>query len=322
MRFKTFARRALSTVLGTKAVRFWGMQRRNALAVDSNRMLLGQMHAHRVAGLSDFSSLRQAEFSVYSQWGEDGIIEYIVSRIDAPREVFVEFGVQDYTESNTRFLLKNRYWSGHIFDGSKEHIDFIRKDEIHWRYDLTAAHAFITAENINQLLTANGVTGEVGLLSIDIDGNDYWVWKAITVIDPKVVICEFNSVFGATHSITVPYRSDFSREKAHFSHLYFGASLPALCQLAAEKGYAFVGSCKAGTNAFFVRRDCMQRFTEVTPDQGYVLSGFRESRAPDGRFTFLSGKDRLRMIGDCKVYDLDSAAIVHIRDLDLISEAG
>ena len=114
--------------------------------------------------------------------------------------------------------------------------------------------------------------GGVDLLHIDLDGNDYWVWKEIE-IQPSIVILEYNSVFGLDRTITVPYRSNFNRTNAHFSNLYFGASLKAMYDLTVKKGYSFIGCNSAGNNAYFIRKDKMNGFVrEVTLEEGYVLS--------------------------------------------------
>src|SRR5690606_10773581 len=155
------------------------------------------------------------EFQVYSQWGEDGLIQFLVNNIELPRKVFVEFGVENYTESNTRFLLINNGWSGLVIDGSRENIEFLKNDDIYWRYNIKAECAFITKDNINQILENNGIQGEIGILSVDIDGNDYWVWDAIDSIDPAIVIVEYNARFGTGLAVTVPYDPDFIRAKAH-----------------------------------------------------------------------------------------------------------
>ena len=272
--------------------------------IEANRLMLGQLHADRVRRLPDGAPLHHAEFSTYSQWGEDGIIEYLVSRIDVPHEIFVEFGVQDYKESNTRFLLRNRNWRGLVMDGGADYIAAIRKDGTYWRYDLTAVHAFVSAANINGLIRDNGISGDIGLLSVDIDGNDYWVWKAIDVVSPRIVVCEYNSVFGSERAVTVPYDPEFLRTRAHHSNLFFGASLRALCLLAREKNYAFVGCGSAGANAFFVRRDCMSRLRELTPEEGFVTSRTRESRNARGELTYIRGEDRLAEIAGCELVDV------------------
>src|SRR5258708_40191895 len=107
---------------------------------------------------------------------------------------FVEFGVEDYTEANTRFLLHNRGWRGLIMDGSMPNMQAVRDDPLHWMHDLTAVPAFITVENVNDLIQRAGFGGEIGILSVDIDGNDYWVLDAIRCINPAIIICEINGV--------------------------------------------------------------------------------------------------------------------------------
>ena len=282
---------------------------------DAASMLLGGLHADRVAGVAEAASLAEVEFGVYSQWGEDGIIEYLVSRAEVPNKVFVEFGVQDYSESNTRFLLKRRNWKGLVIDSSVANVRRIRRDTISEMHDLTSVAATVTAENINALISRSGIRGDIGLLSIDIDGNDYWVWKAIDVISPRVVVCEYNSVFGNEHAITVPYDPAFERTAAHHSRLFFGASLPALRRLAEEKGYTFVGCNTSGVNAFFVRSDCSAPFARLAGSAAFVESRFRESRDREGRNTFLSGPARLAEIAECMVHDLGRGREIRIRDL-------
>ena len=147
--------------------------------IEVNSILLAQIYIKRVKELKKATSLKEAEFKVFSEWGEDGIIQYLINNIEIKNKIFVEFGVQDYKESNTRFLLINDLWKGIVIDNDKDCISEIIKDDIYFRYDLTAKDAFITKENINDLISASGFSGEIGLLSIDIDGNDYWVWEAI-----------------------------------------------------------------------------------------------------------------------------------------------
>lgn len=281
----------------------------------NSAMQLGGLHAERIAGLGEITSLAQAEFGVYSQWGEDGIIEYLVSRATIPNKVFVEFGVQDYTEANTRFLLKRRNWTGLVLDSSDSNIRRIQKDPISEMFDLRSVAATVTAENINALIAKAGIHGDIGLLSVDIDGNDYWLWKAIDVVSPRIVVCEYNSVFGDEHAITVPYDPAFDRAAAHHSKLYFGASLAALRDLAAQKGYVFLGCNSSGVNAFFVRGDCAAPFGRLAASASFVQSKFRESRDRSGRNTFLSGIARRDAIGRCPVHDVRTGRTVAIRDL-------
>ena len=260
------------------------------------------------------------EFRVFSQWGEDGIIQNLIHRVAIERPLFVEFGVENYTESNTRFLLVNNQWAGLVIDGSRENIDYIRRDRIYWACNLKAEHSFITRENINEILTRNGVSGDIGLLSVDIDGNDYWVWKAIDTISPRIVVCEYNSHFGPTAVVTTPYDPDFVRDNAHFSKMYYGASICALCTLAAEKGYSPVASNSAGNNVFFVRNDLVGTLTLLTPQSAYRRAQFREYHDESGQLTFDDFATRVRKISHLPVYDLSTGKSTTIADVPGIVE--
>jgi hypothetical protein len=259
-------------------------------------------------------TLRDSEFAVFSQWGEDGILQYLIARVPIENQTFIEFGVEDYLEANTRFLLMHQNWSGLVIDGSEAQVDAIKRQDVYWRHDLTAVHAFITRENINELIGGR-FHGDVGVLSIDVDGNDYWVWEAIEVVSPRIVICEYNSVFGAKRAVTVPYDPKFFRTEAHFSNLYFGASLPALHHLATRKGYVFVGCTKAGNDAFFVRQDLAHHCTALTVEEGYIFSKARESRNSEGRFDFVSGEERLKVIAHLNVFDVEQQKLVRLAEV-------
>ena len=200
------------------------------LLILNGRILSSQLQQEMV--IDDFSSV---EYSVHSQWGEDGIIDWLISRIPSLPRYFVEFGVENYIESNTRYLLQNRNWSGLIIDGSRNNISDIHNQPIMWRHDLTALSAFIDRSNINSLLNENIKSNGVGLLSIDIDGNDYWIWEKIDSINPGIVVCEYNALWGDIHSISVPYSPDFNRTNVHYSNLYYGSSIKALILLAKRK---------------------------------------------------------------------------------------
>ena len=141
------------------------------------------------------------------------------------------------------------------------------------------------------------------------------MWEAINVVNPRIVVCEYNSILGAKHSITIPYDPKFDRTRAHYSHLYYGASLPALCRLADAKGYNLVGTTSIGSNAIFVRKDLGRPFKKLTPEEGYVESKVRESRDRNGQLTYVSGKDRRIIIEDMEVYDLDLGCIRRLKDV-------
>lgn len=274
----------------------------------SERALIiqGGTASREIRRLDKIRDFADVEFSVFSQWGEDGIIQWLIHKIPSIPDTFIEFGVENYKEANTRFLLCNQNWRGLVLDGSKNNIDDIRSDKISWRHDLEAVRAFVTAENINALISECGFGEDIGLLSIDIDGNDYWVWKAITAVRPYIVVIEYNAVFGDLHSLTIPYQPSFERTKGHHSNLYFGASIRALTDLAKAKGYTFVGTNSAGNNAFYVRDDhaesIINRIDRIVPRP----SRFREARNDRGQLTFLRGLSRPTPIENCDVMDLSS----------------
>ena len=246
------------------------------------------------------------EFQVYSQWGEDGILQWLLGQIEVPRSLFVEFGVQDYEESNTRFLLVNNHWSGLVLDGSTASIERVRRSPIYWRHNLKALQAFVTRENIDELLTGQGLSGDIGLLSVDIDGNDYWVWQAITCVSPAIVVVEYNARFGADRCVTIPYDPAFERTRAHHSGIYYGASLPALCALGRTKGYSLVGCNSAGNNAFFVRNDLRPpSLPALTVSQGFVASAFREARDEQGMLMFLSADEERELLAGLPLVEVE-----------------
>ena len=271
------------------------------------RTLIGRQLAWRVRELESINGFSDVEFSVFSQFGDDGIIQWLIHRLSGLRETFVEFGVEDYQEANTRFLLLNDNWRGLVMDDSTRNINAIRRDEISWRHDIQSKCAFVTAENIDQLLLDHGFEGDIGLLHIDIDGNDYWVWRGLTAVRPTIAIIEYNSIFGAERAITVPYNPKFSRGR-RFSNLYFGASLPALCDLAQSKGYDFVGSNSAGNNAYFVRSELHHGLKPLTAAEGYVISKFADSRDSKGRLTYLRDAERLASLRELPVVNTRTGA--------------
>ncbi|MHA6279846.1 hypothetical protein ACXYMT_06660 [Salinimicrobium sp. CAU 1759] len=248
-------------------------------------------------------NIHDAEFKVFSQWGDDGIIAYLVKYLDIKNRTFIEFGVSDYMESNTRFLLINNNWSGVVMDGDRKNIEKIKRQDFYWKHDLSAVHAFITKENINELIKDQGLEGEVGLLHIDLDGNDYWVMKALHIVDPVILIMEYNSMFGYKRPITIPYQADFNWTNAHYSNLYFGASILSLCDLASEKGYDFIGCNTAGNNAYFVKRKYAKDLKSLTAENGFVDAKFRQSRDKDGKLNYLDLKARTEILQGLPVYN-------------------
>lgn len=273
-----------------------------------NRMLTAKlMNKLNLQNSSEIiKNLHKAEFQVFSQWGDDGIIQFLINYLDIEDKRFVEFGVENYLESNTRYLLINDNWKGLCMDGSVESMNFVKDDPISWKYNLTSRASFITKENINDILLEENFTGDLGLFHIDIDGNDYWIWEALKVVNPIIMIVEYNSVFGPKNMWTIPYKSDFYRLNHHYSNMFYGVSLNALCKLADEKGYYFICCNSNGNNAFFVRKDKIKDLVPLTAEQGYVKSMFREGKDKLGKLSYVSDDERLNALRGLVIYNIET----------------
>lgn len=255
-------------------------------------------------------NLQDYEFKVFSQWGEDGIIQHLTRALEIKNKTFIEFGVESFFEANCRFLMMKDNWSGFVIDGSSKNIKRLKSSYFYWRYDINAVEAFVTKENINELLLKSAFDEDIGILSIDIDGNDYHVLEAIDTFKPRILICEYNAVFGATRKISIPYDPAFNRTRGHFSNLYWGASLSALTQLAGRKGYSLIGTNSAGSNAFYVRNDLLTERVEVlSAPEIFISSKIRESRNLDGVLTYVGGSDRLKLIQGLPVVNVETGKL-------------
>jgi hypothetical protein len=227
-------------------------------------MRLAQLAEGRIAGFG---------FKGYSQNDEDGIIQEIFRRIGHTNRVFIEFGCGDGLENNSLYLLLSG-WSGVWIDGDPVNVDLVRKMPLgsatHARLKVDCS--MLTAENIDGLLWSLCGQPEIDLLSIDIDGNDYWIWEAIQRISPRVVIVEYNATFRPPLHMVQAYRADAVWNGTN----YFGSSLSAFEHLGRAKGYALVGCNLAGQNAFFVRKDCLKdQFLEpFTAENHYMPANY------------------------------------------------
>ena len=211
-------------------------------------------HYQELLKKKELPSISETGYRVFSQFEEDGKLLFIFSIIGMENKVFVEIGSDDGVNSNSANLYFNFGWRGLFIDGNAKSIKrgrkFFSKYPHPWFYKPKFVCAKITRENVNTLIEENGFKGEVGLLSIDIDGNDYWVWDAIKVIEPKVVIIETHNEFGL-NNIVVPYDPNYSFPGKH--PVYHGASPVAMNELAIKKGYRLVGANELGFNFIFVK---------------------------------------------------------------------
>lgn len=272
----------------------------------SSKILLANL-IHQQHLIREPKLLHDVEFQVFSQWGDDGIIQYLTSKIDIPHKTFIEFGVENYTESNTRFLLINNHWTGLVIDGSKDNVDYIRNDKISWACELMAIHSFITKDNINSIIRKAHFK-EAGLLSVDIDGNDYWIWETITDINPVIVVTEYNSLFGKNTKWTIPYDASFVRGQNKLPFCYYGASLGALNDLAERKGYSLIGCNSKGNNAYFIRNDKLTFFEKKTVEECFVYCHFTEAYLGEQLLT----EKKILALDNLPIYDLDEARIVNV----------
>ncbi len=217
---------------------------------------------------ADPKRLHQYGAKIFSQNEEDGMIAEIFRRIGTGRKTFIEFGVETGKECNTVKLLLEG-WRGLWIEASPGDVVEIQKSMASYLSSsaLAVRHAMVTAENVNDLFVQSGFFGEIDVLSIDIDYNDYWVWKAIQAVKPRLVVIEYNATLRPPLSLVVPY--DPTRQWDGTN--YFGASLEALVKLGASKGYRIVGCNMSGSNAFFVREDlCGSHFVEpATAEEHY-----------------------------------------------------
>uniref|UniRef100_UPI004049F7A2 hypothetical protein n=1 Tax=Flavobacterium sp. TaxID=239 RepID=UPI004049F7A2 len=193
-------------------------------------------------------------FKVFSQFEEDGKLLYLFSILGSTNKTFIDIGSNDGINSNCANLAVNFGWHGLFIDADKRAIaigeNFYEKIPNKWSLKPVFKKAFITPENINSLITEEGFNGEIDLISIDIDSNDYWIWKAINCVDPKVVVIESQLAFGKENLI-VPYKNQVNNASENDN--YYGASTFALNKLAEAKNYRLVGSNQYGNNLFFVK---------------------------------------------------------------------
>jgi hypothetical protein len=260
--------------------------------------------------------LNDHEFKVFSQSGEDGIIQFLVHNLNIKNRTFIEFGTEDFCESNCRFLLIKDNWSGFVVDGSAQNMERLRSMPFFWRHSLQCKTAFITRENIAAILEESGFAKDLGILSIDVDGVDFYVLEELRSWQPSILIVEYNALFGKERAVSVPYDPAFHRTQKHYSNLYYGASLPAFLGLLGGRGYALVGANSTGNNAFFVRRELLNdRIGEISLDEGFRESSFREGRDQNNELSFLAGRARRTVIADLPLVDVVTKEALCVRDL-------
>ena len=254
--------------------------------------------------------LSDYEFKIFSQWGEDGIIDFLIREVPINNKTFIEFGVEDFSESNCRFLLMNFDWSGFVIDASIKNIEKLKNSNYFWKYNLNALCAFIDKDNVNNLLKKSNFDKDLGILSIDIDGNDYHILNNISYFNPRIIICEFNPIFGTDRKITVPYDPKFYRTKKHYSNLYWGASINAFKNLLSRREYTLIGTGMLGCNAYFVRNSLLTHQLKKLSKNPFCFNfNFRESLDRNGNLNFITNESRIKEIGDTDVLNIETNLI-------------
>jgi hypothetical protein len=217
-------------------------------------------------------------FRLASQNQEDGITAALLREGGIVTRRFVEIG-SGLSGGNSAFLAREWGWTGLMVDGHAA------MEQVRRRFPgVTAVSAWVTRDNINELITANGLAGDVDVFSLDLDGVDYWIWEAMTACSPRIAILEYNSMFGPDRAVTVPYRETFDRHAHHT--MYYGASLTALTRLAARKGYRLVAVEPTGINAFFLRHDVAPHVPACDPRQAYRVLERHDLLLADGQDVF------------------------------------
>lgn len=214
----------------------------------------------RLTGVSPYTRIREAGFRCYSQFEEDGIILYLLTMLGIDAGTVAEMCCGRGNECMATNLILNHGYKGFLFDGSEANISAAtrffgaKKDCLLVKPELM--HSWITADNVNDLLTSVGCPKEVDFFSLDIDGNDYWIWEAINAINPKVCCFETHDIIPSDKSITIPYDPAFNCwSQPPELQDFRSASLAAMVKLSKRKGYRLIGSHKHGFNVFFMRDD-------------------------------------------------------------------
>jgi len=221
-------------------------------------------HYRKSRELLHLQHLNRYEKSIYSQNGEDGIIKELIFRIGVQHRYFVEFGVGTGEECNTALLARQYSWQGLMLESDTVKYDCL--SQLYKHTKVTTLNRTVSADNIESIFQAALVPVELDLLSIDIDGNDYWVWAALTNHRPRIVVIEYNAAIPPPEEWVMPYDNPTAIER-----MAFGASLQSLKLLGDRLGYALIGTESRGVNAFFVRRDVLKRvnFPELTAAEAY-----------------------------------------------------
>ena len=264
-------------------------------------------------------SLHEVGFKVYSQWEEDGIIDFLVSSLNIRKPRILELGAGNFLESNSRYICEYSSAAAYVVDAREDLPKGVSSSGLEWKTHIFSEVTWITPTNISEIcLRAQEKLGRIDILSIDLDGQDYWVLKEIDLSKIQIVICEFNPIFGNKIKVSVPENSSFVRSKST-KNLFWGGSLNLFSTYMSSQGFNLVGTNLVANNAFFVRNDLMNRI-RIKNDES--LNNFeqldyliRESIDIHGNLDYFSYSESLNVIKEQLVFNAEDDSIVPLGPL-------
>lgn len=282
--------------------------------LNSNKKQLGEIQLLlKKKDYSKITNIRDAEVKIFSQWGEDGIIDFLLHKLNLTNHIaFLEIGTGDYEEANTRFLCETRVCRGLLIDKIKD-LKYVKKRDFFWKNDIYFCQKSISSQNIVKVLNSFDFNNKFNLLSLDVDGVDYWILKNIDLSGSDIAVVEYNPLFGADYSFTIPDISNFDRNK--YRKIFYGASLKAMIDLMDSKNYFFVGANKACNNAFFINKKNQHLLPNIVLEnlKEYTNFKFRELKQNDPSKNKTS--NLIKLIEDFEIFELTQKKLIKIKDL-------
>ena len=284
---------------------------RRALTVEpvNQKINIGLLTSHAMSARKhSMKDLWDAEFRVFSQFGEDGIVDLLLDELQISKPRIMEIGAGDFSECNSRFALHKRNCSAYLVDMREDLQRGLQESEIRWKASVAVEIAKIDEKNIKDIESrASKFLKYIDVISLDIDGIDFWIAQHINWNGIKIAIVEYNPVFGAKLAVSVPKETFSSRFEHHYSGLVYGASLLAWIEFFASKDMRFVGTNRAGNNAFFVSSSLAGNLPFRLPDMSqldaYVDWQIRDSRNQDQTLSSLSLEQARNLISGVELID-------------------
>lgn len=281
--------------------------------IDNLKVLIGSgtINASR-ALYPNMNYLWDAEVRVFSQWGEDGILDYLFSQLNIVKPRILEIGVGSFRECNSRFAAEFRNASVYGVDQNRKLLRETSALPVLWKTNSYFEIIDVNPSNVRSIQEkCSQKIGLPNLLSLDIDGNDYWILDAMNLSNFEIVVCEYNAIFGAHLNCTIPYSSNWNRIVGRDSYLVYGMSLKAAIELMREKGFTFVGTNRVGNNAFFVRSKLSESLSIELPNSD-ELEMFTDWRVDELRGAKANGEptktDEIwNLVKDTIIWKVDSS---------------